>query len=232
MAAKLQRFVFAPQARPSLPVAGTTELFPVRRIYCLGRNYAAHAVEMGHDPSREEPFFFQKPGDALRSDGIFPCPPGSPEAHFEVELVVALKSGGRDIDVSESLKHVFGYAVGLDMTRRDLQQAAKAAGRPWEIGKAFDSSAPCFPIVPAEVTGYPASGAIWLKRNGAVAQSGDLAQMIWKIPEAIAYLSRFSELAGGDLIMTGTPAGVGRTDSGDILEIGAAGLGPYTVRVV
>ena len=204
---------------PSLPVTGRDEVIPIRRIYCVGRNYAAHAVEMGSDPDREPPFFFAKPADAIvAGGGKIPYPPLTQDLQHEMELVVVLGSGGRDIPMEQAFDHVFGSAAGLDMTRRDLQAEAKKTGRPWDMGKGFDYSAPCSPVRPASEIGHPAEGAIWLKVNGATRQSGDLNQQIWKVEEAIAYLSRFVALAAGDLIFTGTPAGVGPVVRGDRLE--------------
>jgi fumarylpyruvate hydrolase len=225
-------FVIDPPAIAALPVRGDERRFPVHRIYCVGRNYAAHAVEMGHDPDKEPPFFFQKNPDNLRLDGRFPYPPASKDVHHEIELVVALRGGGTGIDVADALAHVFGYAVGLDMTRRDLQGAAKDQGRPWEVSKAFEHSAPCTRLVPAAVIGHPASGAIWLEVNGTVRQKGDLNQMIWKVPEMIAYLSELFELRPGDLIMSGTPAGVGPVVRGDRLHGHVDGVGDLEVLVV
>jgi fumarylpyruvate hydrolase len=224
-------FVIEPHPRPAVPVEGGG-LFPVRRLYCIGRNYADHAIEMGHDPSREAPFFFQKNPDSIDLSGAFPYPPETEDVHFEIELLVALGRGGRDIPEAEALDHVWGYGVGLDMTRRDLQGAAKKAGRPWEIGKAFDRAAPMSPLVPVTRCGHPASGRIALAVNGETRQDGDLSQMIWKAPEMIAYLSRYFELAAGDLIMTGTPAGVGAVVRGDVLAGSVAGVGELDVRVV
>jgi len=217
---------------PMIPVAGTSRLFPVRRVYCVGRNYADHAREMGHDPDREPPFFFQKNPDNLFAGTEFPYPPQSQDVHHEVELLVALGSGGRDIPAEAALAHVWGYGVALDMTRRDLQAAAKKAGRPWEIGKAFEQSAPVAPIHPAAKVGHPATGAITLSVNGALRQSGDLAQMIWTVPEIIACLSAHFTLAAGDVILTGTPAGVGPVQRGDRMEASIAGLGGLSVTVV
>jgi len=187
---------------------------------------------MGHDPNREEPFYFQKPADAMDQSGEFPYPPATGSVHYEVELVVLLKSGGRDIPVERALDHVFGYAVGLDMTRRDLQQAAKAAGRPWEIGKAFDRSAPCSEVLPVATIGHPGNAAIRLKRNGSIVQSGNLNQQIWSVAEIISYLSSLVELVAGDAIMTGTPAGVGEVASGDELEGSIDTVGTLTARVI
>jgi len=218
---------------PSLAVRGSDRRFPVHRIYCVGRNYAAHAVEMGHDPDREPPFFFQKNPDNLLPGGSdFPYPDKTEDLHYELELVVALASGGRNIAVESALDCVFGYAVGLDMTRRDLQGQAKKMGRPWDVGKAFDYSAPCSEIVPAHTIGHPAAGAVWLKVNGEDRQNGDLNQMIWKVPEIIAYLSGLFSLAPGDLIYTGTPAGVGATVRGDTLHGGVAGVAELEISVV
>src|SRR5215213_2934764 len=187
-------YVIAPPPVPALPVLGTGRLFPVRRLYCVGRNYAAHAIEMGHDPDREPPFFFQKNPDSLVLDGQFPYPAASSDVHFEIELVVALQSGGSDIPVERAMDCVYGYAVGLDMTRRDLQGEAKKLGRPWEVGKSFEASAPCSAIVPAGRLGHPAEGKIWLEQNGKRVQDGDLNQMIWKVPEIIAELSKLFTL--------------------------------------
>lgn len=217
---------------PSLPVSGRDEVIPIRRIYCVGRNYAAHAVEMGSDPDREPPFFFAKPADAIvAGGGKIPYPPLTDDLQHEMELVVVLGSGGRDIPVEQALDHVFGYAAGLDMTRRDLQAKAKKTGRPWDMGKGFDYSAPCSAVRPASEIGHPAEGAIWLKVNGRMRQSGDLNQQIWKVEEAIAYLSRFVALAAGDLIFTGTPAGVGRVVCGDRLEGHIDRVGDISVLV-
>ncbi len=216
-----------------LPVEGTNETFPVRRVYCVGRNYADHAIEMGHDPSREPPFFFQKNADNLLPAGQdFPYPPLSSNVHYEVECVVALKSGGSTISVENALDHVWGYGVGIDMTRRDMQDGLKKMGRSWEGAKAFEFSAPISPLVPASKIGHPNKGAVWLDVNGARKQSGDLDQMIWKTAEIIAELSKVFALAAGDVIMTGTPAGVGPVVKGDIMECGVDGVGRLTVKVV
>ena len=219
-------------AVPLMPVQGSDAAFPVRRVYCIGRNYAAHAIEMGHDPDREPPFFFQKNPDNLDAGGSFVYPAHSSDVHHEVELVVGLGKGGMNIPVDEALDCVWGYAVGLDMTRRDLQGIAKQMGRPWEIGKAFEGSAPVGPMRPASEIGHPAAGRIVLKVNGEVRQEGDLNQMIWKIPEMIAYLSEYFELAAGDVIMTGTPSGVGAVVRGDLMEAHVEGVGDLVVRVV
>lgn len=223
-------FVFAPPAPTAIPVVGGGQ-FPVRRVYCIGRNYAAHAIEMGHDPDREPPFFFQKNPDDLNTTGQFPYPRQSQDVHFEAEMAVFLQSGGRDIAPDQALDHVFGYAAALDMTRRDLQGQAKSMGRPWEIGKAFAGSAPVAPVHRAADIGHPSRGRITLMKNGVLCQDGDLAQMIWKVPETIAYLSNYFDLAPGDVILSGTPAGVGAVQPGDQLEVAISGLDPLTVTV-
>ncbi len=226
-------YVIPPPPVASLAVRGTDARFPVRRIYCVGRNYAEHAREMGHDPDREPPFFFQKPADVLlESGGDFPYPPKSHDVHFEIELVAALGKGGSDIPVAAALDHVYGYAVGIDMTRRDLQAQAKKMGRPWEVGKAFESSAPCTAVVPAADIGHPTSGAIWLKVNDETRQQGDLAQLIWSVAESISYLSGLFTLAPGDLLFTGTPAGVGAIGRGDVITGGVEGVAEIALRVV
>lgn len=226
-------YVIPPPPVVALPIVGSDDKFPVRRVYCIGRNYAEHAIEMGHDPTKEPPFFFQKNPDNLLVEGNdFPYPAKSKDVHFEIELVVALKRGGSNIPVASAMGHVYGYAIGLDMTRRDLQGDAKKLGRPWEIGKAFEHSAPCGPIHPASVTGHPTRGSIWLDVNGERRQTGDVNQMIWKIPEMISYLSEYFVLAPGDLIMSGTPAGVGGVKVGDALHGHVDGIGDFRVEVV
>lgn len=225
-------YVVAPPAIPALPVVGSDALFPVHRIYCVGRNFADHAVEMGHDPSKEPPFFFQKNPDTLvHSGATISYPRMTKDVHHEVELVVALKSGGEDIPVEKALDHVFGYAVGLDLTRRDLQAEAKKLGRPWEIAKAFEEGAPCSAVVPVGTIGHPSAGRIFLKINNEVRQNGDLNQMIWKVPEMIATLSTLFRLAPGDLIFAGTPAGVGPVARGDVLEGGVEGVGEIRLTI-
>jgi fumarylpyruvate hydrolase len=223
-------FVIPAPRIPTLPVAGGG-LFPIRRVWCVGRNYAEHAREMGHDPDREPPFFFAKPADAVMpGGGDLPFPVGTKDLHHEIELVVAIGRAGAAIAEADALNHVWGYAVGLDMTRRDLQGEAKKTGRPWEMGKAFDRSAPMSALVPASRIGHPSTGAIRLHVNGALRQSADLKDLIWNVPETIAHLSRLVELAPGDLIMTGTPAGVAAVQPGDVLEGMVEGVG--TLRVI
>ena len=218
--------------RPSLAVEGADARFPVRRIYCVGRNYAEHAIEMGGDPRREPPFFFQKNPESLIPDGgRFPMPPRSQDVHHEIELVVALAEGGASIKAGQALGHVYGYAVGLDMTRRDLQAEAKKLGRPWEVAKAFEHAAPCSALTPAARIGHPARGAIRLTVNGEVRQDGDLGQMIWPVADVIAELSTLFELAPGDLIFTGTPAGVGPVRRGDALVGTIEGVGRLAIAV-
>lgn len=217
-------FVFEPSAVPSVEVLGRSERFPVRRIYCVGRNYAAHAREMGSNPDREPPFFFTKPADAIVANHkTIAFPPRTSNLHHEVELVVALGNGGKDISIDGALNHVFGYAVGNDLTRRDLQNAAKDKGRPWDTGKAFDRSAPITAIRPAS-EGHVSRGRIWLTVNGELRQEGDVSDLIWSVPEVIAELSTLFELAPGDLIYTGTPAGVTALKPGDRIEAGVEGL--------
>jgi len=215
---------------PTLPVVGSSDVFPVNRIYCVGRNYAEHAREMGHDPNREPPFFFMKPANAIVANGAtIPYPAVTKDLHHEIELVVAIGKGGKNIPVEKALEHVWGYGVGLDMTRRDIQGEAKKMGRPWEMGKAFDESAPCTQLHPAAKIGHPAKGAIRLKVNGTVKQKGDLAEMIWNVPETISYLSNLITLQPGDLIMSGTPAGVGPVQKGDKLEGHVDGVDDLTI---
>ena len=228
----MTKYIIEPVERTSLPVRGSEQRFPVRRVYCIGRNYAAHSIEMGGDPNRESPFFFQKNPDNLDTSGEFPYPVKSSDVHHEIELVVALKSGGVNISVDNALDHVFGYAIGIDMTRRDLQAEMKQTRRPWEIGKAFERSAPVGPIVAASDIGHLDSGKITLNVNGEMRQQGDLNQMIWKVPEMIAYLSEYFEIGPGDLIMSGTPSGVGPVVRGDVMVAAVEHLGELEVKVV
>lgn len=221
----MTEYVFTPPPQPSLPVAGAETRFPVRRVFCVGRNYADHAREMGHDPDKEPPFFFDKPADALIGPGPLPYPPKTADLHHEVELVVALGAGGRDIATEAALDKVWGYAIGNDLTRRDLQAVAKKAGRPWTMAKGFDASAVCGPVHPVAETGHLQSGRIASIVNGETRQEGDMSQMIWRVDEVIAYLSTLITLAPGDLIYTGTPAGVGRLIPGDTCRLEIEGLG-------
>jgi fumarylpyruvate hydrolase len=226
-----EKFVIPAPPQPALAISGSAQKFPVRRIWCVGRNYLEHIKEMGQD-EREPPFFFAKPADAIVPDGgTVPYPSLTKDMHHEVELVVALKSGGRNITTKKALGHVYGYGVGIDLTRRDLQIASRDIKRPWEIGKAFDASAPCGPLKTVSETGHPEKGRIVLKCNGNVRQDGDLAQMIWKVPEIIAKLSETVALEAGDIIMTGTPSGVAATVAGDKLECEVEGVGTLTVTI-
>ena len=225
-------FIF-PLEQVSLPVVGTQKRFPVRRIYCVGRNYLDHIRETAGADERKPPFFFQKPTDAiLENGGEFPYPPQSEKTHHEIELVVAIGTGGKEIKAENALDHVYGYTVGIDMTRRDLQGVAKDMRRPWEAGKSFDRAAPCSAIVPAADIGHPESGRIWLAVNDEIRQDGDLAQQIWNVPESIAHLTTLFELVPGDLIMTGTPAGVGSVNPGDKITGGIDGIAEIAVTVV
>jgi fumarylpyruvate hydrolase len=228
----MHAFVIDPPARVAVPVRGGG-LFPVRRVFCVGRNYAAHAIEMGGDPTREPPFFFTKPADALVMYGAdTPYPRATNNLHHEVELVAAIGRGGRDIATENALQHVFGYAVGIDLTRRDMQDEAKSTRRPWDMSKGFDHSAPLGDITPAASIGHPTRGAIGLSVNGAVRQLGDLSQMIWSVPSMIAALSQLVTLAPGDLIFTGTPDGVAALEPGDVIEGHVEGVGHIRTRIV
>lgn len=226
-------YAITPPAQVTLPVEGTDELFPVGRIFCIGRNYAEHAREMGHDPDREPPFFFMKPANAVTTSGEFPYPPGTSDVHHEMEMIVALAKGGKDIAEADALDLVYGYGVGLDMTRRDLQGEAKKLGRPWEIGKAFDYAAPCSGLKRVADMGHPAAKArLTLSVNGKPRQDSTIDKMIWNVPETIAFISRFFELLPGDIIMTGTPEGVAAVVKGDTLVGAVEGVGKLEVRVV
>lgn len=225
-------YVFPPAALSSVPVVGSDARFPVRRVYCVGRNYVEHAREMGAD-TREPPFFFSKPADALApGGGDVLYPPATSNLQHEVELVVALGSGGANIPLDRALACVFGYAIGFDLTRRDLQQRSKDKAQPWDMGKGFDQSGPLGAISPVALSGHPAAGAIWLKVNGELRQNGRLEQMSWQVAEVIANLSQYVTLAAGDLIFTGTPAGVSTVLRGDVLEGGIDGLGELEIRLV
>jgi len=224
-------FVIAPPPQVSVPVVGGGA-FPLRRIYCVGRNYAEHAREMGHDPDAEPPFFFSKPADAVVTDGAaVPYPTETGNLHYEVELVAAIGKGGRNIAIEDALGHVWGYAVGIDLTRRDLQTWAKKAGKPWEVAKGFDHSAPISALVPASTLTPPLRGAITLTVNGETKQSANIADMIWDLPHVIAELSRYFELVPGDLIFTGTPSGVGAVVKGDRLTGTIAGVGSVEATI-
>ena len=224
-------YVIPPPPQASIAVAGSDKVFPVRRIWCVGRNYMEHIKEMGQD-ERLPPFYFAKPADAIVPDGsTVPYPSLTKDMHFEVELVVAIKSGGRNIPVDKANDCIWGYGVGIDLTRRDLQIASRELKRPWEIGKAFDHSAPCGALKPVSETGYLTKGRIALTCNGTVRQDGDLEQMIWNVPEIISNLSEMVELAPGDIIMTGTPSGVSATVAGDKLACEIEGVGTLSVTI-
>lgn len=229
-------YVVSPQPVTAVEVVGSAARFPVRRVYCVGRNYAEHAKEMGFT-GREDPFFFCKPADAIiqvadGETGKMPYPSKTSNLHYEMELVVAIGKAGKDIPVEKANEHIYGYALGLDMTRRDLQGEAKKQGRPWEVGKAFDQSAPLGPIHPRSATGLIEKGEIWLDVNGTRKQKSNLTELIWNIPESIAYLSGLFELQPGDLIFTGTPEGVGAVVKGDLMVGSVAGLGELRVQLV
>lgn len=227
----MSEYVIAPPPQPAVPVAGGG-LYPVRRIYCVGRNYAEHAREMGHDPHAEPPFFFSKPADALVINGAdSPYPPQTDNYHHEIELVAAIGTGGKNIAVADAMNHVWGYAVGIDLTRRDLQAWAKKGAKPWEVAKGFDHSAPIGTLVPTKGIAAPLTGAIELRVNGETRQSADIADMTWDVAHVIAELSKYFELFPGDLIFTGTPAGVSAVVKGDLLEGSIAGIGTVTVRI-
>lgn len=230
-------FVFPPEASAAVPVAGSDLQFAVRRVYCVGRNYAAHAREMGFDPDREPPFFFCKPADsvvpvAYGETLALDYPSQTDNYHYEAELVAAIGKGGADIPVESALDHVYGYAVGLDMTRRDLQMKMREMGRPWEIGKAFDRSAPIGPIHRAADVGHFESAGLWLTVNGETKQKSDVSHLIWSVAETVAYLSKFFRLEPGDLIYTGTPEGVGPVVRDDLMIVGVDRLGELRARVV
>ncbi len=225
-------FVFPAPPTPSVEIAGADERFPVRRIYCIGRNYLAHIRELGND-ERKPPFFFQKPADALLpSGGEFPYPSKSDNVHFEMELVVAIGKSGKNIAVEDALDHVYGYSLGIDMTRRDLQSKAKDEGKPWEAAKAFDHSAPIGAIRPASEIGHPGAGRIWLAVNGEIRQDSDIDLQIWNVQEGISHLSKLYEIMPGDLIYTGTPDGVGAIIRGDVMTGGIDGIGEIKITVV
>ncbi|HSG64873.1 MAG TPA: fumarylacetoacetate hydrolase family protein [Gammaproteobacteria bacterium] len=220
-------------SQPSVAIEGRPERFPVHRIYCVGRNYAAHAREMGHDPDREPPFFFMKPADAVVADGdSVQYPPATSNLHYEMELVVAIGKTGAGVSKQRAPSLIWGYGVGIDLTRRDLQQTAKDMGRPWDAGKGFDASAPISSLRPVEQLGHPQSGRIWLEVNGQIKQDSDIAKLIWSVPEVIEHLSGLFTLMPGDLIYTGTPAGVGPVVAGDLLKGGVDGVASITIQIV
>lgn len=225
-------FVIDPPATPSVAVAGSDARFPVRRIICVGRNYAAHAREMGKDPDRDPPFFFLKPADAVVDDGAtVPYPSLTQNLHYEIELVVAIGRGGADIPIDRALDHVWGYGIGIDLTRRDLQLQAREQGRPWDWGKGFDHSAPVGPLHSVDSVGHPTKGQIWLSVDGALRQDSDIDKLIWPVPDVIAIASQAMKLRPGDLIMTGTPEGVGQVRAGETMRGGVEGLGEITIRI-
>jgi fumarylpyruvate hydrolase len=225
-------YAFAPPKQASLAIKGSDARFPVRRIFCVGRNYEAHAIEMGKDPTREAPFFFTKPADAaLDTPCTVPYPPLTENLHYEIELIIAIGKGGSDIAEDDVMDHVWGASVGIDLTRRDLQNEAKTMGRPWDWGKAFDNSAPIAPIVPIADVPSVETGRIWLAVNGETKQDADLADLIWSVREHLSILSRSMTLAPGDIIMTGTPAGVGAIVAGDVVTGGVDGIGTLEVTI-
>lgn len=225
-------YVIDPPATVSMEIAGSDQRFPVRRVYCLGRNYRAHAIESGDNPDETPPFFFMKPRDAVIDyrDG-FPYPPMTNALRYEAEMVVALQSGGASIDPADALSHIYAYGIGLDMTREDLQENAQELSRPWAISKSFDKSAPCGPLYPVETNGHRVDGRIWLSVNGVIKQDSDISRQRWSVPEAISILSQHYELAGGDIILTGTPENVGLVVKGDVINVGIEGLGEIEVMV-
>ncbi len=226
------KYAIQPAELPALPIADSEDKFPVRRIYCVGRNYRAHAIEMGSDPDREPPFFFMKPADAIVQNGeTIPYPPMTDNFHHEIELVVAIGVGGTDIADENALDHAWGYGVGIDLTRRDLQEEAKKSGRPWDMGKGFDKSAPCTALRPVSDVGHPETGAIWIKVNGEMKQKSSLDLHIWNVQETISYLSRLVELQPGDLIYMGTPEGVGPVQAGETMEGHIDGVGDLRIKV-
>ena len=225
-------FVIQPAPQPSVAVAGSEARFPIRRVFCVGRNYAAHAREMGKDPDREPPFFFTKPADAVvAAEGTVPYPPMTENLHHEIELVVAIGKAGANVKPEQALDLVWGYGVGVDLTRRDLQDVAKKMSRPWDWSKSFDASGPCGPLQPASSIGHPSKGAIWLKVNGETRQEGDLTELIWPVADVISYISEAMTLQPGDLIFTGTPAGVGALNPGDAVTAGVEGVGEIAFTI-
>ena len=231
-AAQEDKYVIAAPKVISMEIAGTEERFPVRRVFCLGRNYRAHAIESGDNPDETPPFFFIKPRDAvIESRDGFPYPPMTNELRYEGEMVVALSSGGTNIRPADALSHVYAYGIGLDMTREDLQHNAQDLSRPWAISKSFDNSAPCGPLHTVAKNGHAETGRIWLSVNGVVKQDSDLALQRWSVAEGIAILSQYYELSAGDIIMTGTPEGIGLVEKNDVIKCGIEGLGEIEVRI-
>lgn len=229
----MTEFVFSPPAVSSLAIEGSEARFPVRRIFCVGRNYAAHSREMGKDPSREPPFFFTKPADAAVDNGAaIPYPPETNDFHYEIELIVAIGQDGSNVPVEAARDLIWGYGVGIDLTRRDLQLQARDKGRPWDWGKAFDLSAPIAPLHPVTEVGHPQGGRIWLAVNDTVRQDADIAEMIWDVPEIVSKLSQSVVLRKGDIVMTGTPAGIGAIVPGDRVTGGIDGLGEIVITIV
>ena len=228
----MSEYVITAPAAPSVAVAGSQARFPVRRVFCVGRNYAAHAREMGSDPNREPPFFFTKPADAVvPASGVVPYPSATQDLHHEIELVVALGGGGSNVDPANALDLVWGYGVGIDLTRRDLQAVAKDSGRPWDMAKGFDASAPCSALQPVSAVGHPADARIWLEVNGELKQEGNLNEMIWPVADVIASLSRLVTLAPGDLIYSGTPSGVAALKPGDRVRGGVDGVDVFELQI-
>ncbi|THU05053.1 fumarylacetoacetate hydrolase family protein [Lampropedia puyangensis] len=224
----MTNYVIPPAAQAAVAVADSSAQFPIRRVFCVGRNYAAHAREMGNDPNREPPFFFSKPADAVvPASGTVPYPPLTDNLHHEIEMVVAIGGAGRNVAAADALGLVWGYGVGVDLTRRDVQDVAKKMSRPWDWAKGFDASAPCGPLLPVDKVGHPSEGRVWLEVNGQVRQEGDLNEMIWPVADVIAYISQSVELRPGDLIYTGTPAGVGALQPGDVVTGGVEGVGHF-----
>lgn len=228
----MTHYVITPQPQAAVAVADSDALFPIRRVFCVGRNYAAHAREMGNDPNREPPFFFAKPSDAVvPASGVVPYPSLTDNLHHEIEMVVAIGGAGRNVPASQALGLVWGYGVGVDLTRRDVQDVAKKMSRPWDWAKGFDASAPCSALHPVQKVGHPSEGRVWLEVNGQVKQEGDLNELIWPVADVISYISQSMELRPGDLIYTGTPSGVGALQPGDVVSGGVEGVDRFEFTV-
>jgi fumarylpyruvate hydrolase len=228
----MTEYIITPPATTSVAISESTQRFPVRRVFCVGRNYADHAREMGNDPDREPPFFFTKPADAvIPASGVVPYPPQTADFHFEIELVVAIGKEGQNIAPENALDHVWGYGVGVDLTRRDLQAVAKKMSRPWDWAKSFDASGPVTDLIPASRLGHPAAGKIWLSVNGELRQQGDLSDMIWPVADVVSYVSQSMVLKPGDLIFSGTPAGVGAMQPGDVITGGVEGVAEFRFEI-